>query len=139
MEKDTTIPREEILKKLSKDLHDFGDKLKVWEGKEIKEITKSLSVTLKSSMSAYKETNNSDFLLCAFVLQMMFSFVFAKGMMSEVFKTEYVYPKDVMNQLGAKVLELSESVQKTDFVSILKLILAFAYQNDLMPILETSE
>jgi len=123
---------------LSDSLRNFGNALEEWEGKDLEEISKSFKNALVSSMSAYKETSNSDFLLCSFILQTILSSVMTKGIMSEMFKVQYKFPKAVISQLGNKIIELGSSVNQPTFPSLLMSILTFAYQNDLIPTLDTT-
>jgi hypothetical protein len=139
MEKKTRHPKKKKPANFQDDLCDFGKKLKDWNGKDFDEIAKPFKTVLKTSMSAFNETNDSGFLLFYLILQTILSYVITRGLMSNViFKTEYEFPKSTISQLGDRIIDLSQNVNQPAFLSALLSLLAFAYQNNLIPTIPTS-
>ena len=138
LEKQIVPPKKKKPENLQESLCNFGNKVKVWDGKDLEAIGKTFKSVLKSSMSSFDKTNDPSFLLCSIVLQTILSYILTRGMMSSVFKVKYKFPKENINQFGDKIIELSQTVNKTEFVPTLMVILAFAYKNDLLPSITTS-
>jgi len=133
LEKQTISSKKKKPETLEESLQNFGNKVKVWDGEDLEVIGKTFKLVLKSSTSSFNETNDSGFLLCSLILQTILSYILARGMMSEAFKVKYKFPKENINQLGNKIIELSQAVNKPEFVPRLMVILTFAYKNNLLP------
>ena len=117
------------------ELLSFGKKLKEWNG-DIEKIGSPFQSVLKSSMSAFKETKDPCYLLLSLILQNTVSYMLSKSIMSSMFfkkKTEYKFPKEVVSQLGDKLIDLAGNINQKDLLSIL----VFGYENDLIQTVPT--
>ena len=138
MEKEE-IPEKVLFDDLQQKLITFGGSLGTWEGKLTQEFNKPFKDVVESSITVYRKVNDPIFLLCGFILQMIFSFVLASGLMNEMLKTEYTFPKEKLQTMSGKLVKLGNSLNTNAFVPTLLSILEDAYENNLVPLMEKTD
>lgn len=122
-------------KRLEENLSQLGEKLKIWEGKEIQEIGDNIKETTESLKSTYTETDDPIYLLTYFVLQSMLTFLLSRRVFSDIiFKQEYQYDKEKLVGLGNRIIGLGEALKEGREKTLAELmkVLSYAYKNDLL-------
>lgn len=127
-------PDTDPMEKLKTDLSELGRQVKEWDGEETRKLMEPIGEAVKTSLSVYKETNDPNYLLCSYILQMIFSFMMTKDFMSNFLKTKYVISEKVTNRLGELIIDLSKKTDSEDMIPILTSILVLSYENELIPL-----
>lgn len=131
-------PKVEPPKALTESFNVLGSAFKDWDGKDLKLIAKSSKDVLKYSHIIYKEKGNQEFLLCHFLIQYIISMLFSRTMFAGILNLKSSVPVETYVSLGDLFIALGQKVEKQDFHSSLLDVLAFVYDKELVPIVQTT-
>jgi hypothetical protein len=121
-------------KALSESLVLLGNALKIWDGKNLEDIAKPSGLALTYCTELFKRTNDKEYLFCHLIIQYTTSMLFSKIMLSGSFGLQIDIPLKKYSDFGDEFIKAGKSMGTNAFHSSLLDILAYAYGNQLVPV-----